>query len=319
MEKAQDIEATNLVKNTMTEKVGPGVFWSVLWLVLFVLGIFFLLRQSICSLLTSFILMDSTWECEETTPKQKDHSCQVPCVSLSLLYPTQGQCWKVQHWGNADPGSPVASLHHTSLLCPSISSQGGRQSLGWSHSHTPSHCYLQGIRTKPQRRHASQASHHQDFKNKREHMKVSWSLMVHAHNWRGKLMYWICIPSMHWVFTACMGCRLWNKPPWLEIKKKRRIAAFLFHGDCFSNHWERTLAQRQVTPVTAYTMGNLPVSVLRLSPLHCKGHHVTSVTQSSATHKQRGSSLTAQPGRTSCEHLGVGGNLPALHLCVWAL
>lgn len=63
-------------------------------------------------------------------------------------------------------------------------------------------------------------------------------------------------------------------------------------------------------------MGNLPVSVLRLSSPRCKGHHVTSVTQSSATHEQRGSSLNGQPGRTSCEHLGMGGNLPTLNLCV---
>lgn len=92
-------------------------------------GFFFLLRQSISSLFASFILMDSTCECEETTPKQKCHPCQVPCVSLSLLYPTQGQCSKVQHWGNADPGSPVASLRHTSPLCPSVSS--GRKPESW--------------------------------------------------------------------------------------------------------------------------------------------------------------------------------------------
>lgn len=89
MEKAQDIEATNLVKNTMREKVGPGVFWSVLWLVLFVSGIFFLLRQSICSLLTSFILMDHLREWRNHTQAEGPF-LPSPLLEFELALPNTG-------------------------------------------------------------------------------------------------------------------------------------------------------------------------------------------------------------------------------------
>lgn len=84
MEKAQDFQVTNLIKNTVREKVGPGFFWSTFCLVLFV------------------CFRDPIRECEKTTPKQKSRSCQGHCVNLSSLYPTQGQHRKVQHWGNAE-------------------------------------------------------------------------------------------------------------------------------------------------------------------------------------------------------------------------
>lgn len=107
-------------------------------------------------------------------------------------------------------------------------------SLGWSCSHSPSKLLRAGHQEKAIKVTFIPASHHQGFKSKRERMKVSCSLMMHAHSWRGKFIYWI-YTKYALVVTACMGCRLWIKLPWLEIKKKRRISAFLFHGNCFSN------------------------------------------------------------------------------------
>jgi len=119
--------------------------------------------------------MDATCEHEETTHKQKSLACQVPCVTLCLLQPTQGQRRKVHLWGNADRGSPAVSLHHTSLLCPSGFGTG-QMAESWLTTQLRSLPLLfAGHWKKAITMTFAPASPHQNFKSKREYTKLSCS------------------------------------------------------------------------------------------------------------------------------------------------
>lgn len=64
---------------------------------------------------------------------------------------------------------------------------------------------------------------------------------------------------------------------------------------------------RQVAPMTNYTVGNFPVSSLRPSSRRCKGHHIISVTQRSATHQQTGKQLIWTVWQDLLRAFGGGG------------
>lgn len=103
---------------------------------------------------------------------------------------------------------------------------------------------------------------------------------------------------------------------------KRSVAAFIFPGYHSSNQqgqdanpnasevlWFKRASPlpRQVALVTNYTVGNFPVSALRLSSHLCKGHRVISVTLRSATHQQTGKELIRTVWQDLLRAFGGGG------------
>lgn len=147
--------------------------------------------------------------------------------------------------------------------------------------------------------------------------------MMRTSNQRCKYIWWIFTLHMHWAAPACMECRLYETnsqklhlsyslSTTLPANEDRTLSQMLEICGCLigplhsQSHWQRWLT----TPWAIF------LSLL------CACLHVTAkVTASYLLHwglpptSKQGRSLSGQSGRTSCEHLGVGGNLAAFH---WA-
>lgn len=141
------------------------------------------------------------WGCDlrvwRNHPQAEEPFLPSPLCEFELALPNTGPEQEGSALGKCRPRISRGLSAYTLLLCPPCHHRED-SSLGWFCSHTPSKLLPAGHQEKAIKVTFIPASHHQGFQSKREHMKVSCSLMMHAHMWRGKWIYWICIPNMHW-------------------------------------------------------------------------------------------------------------------------